>query len=864
MRTRFLRTTATALAVLGLVQPALAVLDSVGPIDPANGYPQWYMDRNGLALELCINQNAAVLAAGGCVILPTAPPPAAVLTVPEVFPNNWSIEHFYSMATMKLASAGVDAAGNGVAGAGNVTVGLSLEGSFSTLVPTPGAQIVFNRWRVFHTNVPCTGNYTYYTPNNVPQTFFGSSGGRVFETSNIGVGTFTGPLAGTTGPFLQWAATPGGPAKPPFIGPDGKSYVSDFNIATGTPVTGSTLANPLLGSTKTWIPADIKAMPFTNYILVEGPGIATGNCAATESVSSSTTFQVYGRYFGGVIPSPTKIDRATYTAVDTNADGTPDTFQIGVWGQSQRKAGNTVPPVLNMALVTGDPLAPTAVGPATTMVSQQIGATVPGVQPKYEYFQTTTAAKAAANTAAAVQARPAAGTVRVTVTTDVPPTVLNVPLVDELNIDSAVWDSSLKTLTVVAESGAFLSAVTPASQTATNLDCSVPCLTLDNLSLPTNDASGNPIDFKLKSQGSKYAVMKVVIPNVDVPPDSVTVVSSMGGRDTQPVMYSGVAVGSGLAIADTASTPMNVPVTIPVLLNDVGVTATPGLQICTAATGGTCAVPNPATACVANTASPQCTVSGGRLVITADNQVTYTPKTGVGPIAETFWYQVNTATGVQRAAVTVSVGGLSGLPDALDDSGITAVVGKVATINVLANDFAPAGIDMNTLTILNQPCTLPTAAVPTTVCTTASFDAKGNLLFNPTAVGTWSMSYTFTDMLGNVADRGVVTVGAVAGETLTLGKALFKTSKIAGVVGNLVADGTSSVLLPHVVELRLPNAVTGPQGCNNPTAGNKVAVAQSLNGIWAFGATALTNTPSTVYIYSPDYGGCLQATVTVK
>ena len=861
MRNRFMRTTAAAIAALGMVQPALAVLDSVGPIDPVHGYPAWYMDRNGLALELCVNTNATVLAAGGCVIV-SAAPPGGVLTVPEIMPSNWAMEHFYALATMVLTTAGVDANGAPLAGAGKVTLGMGIEGSFATPTPVAGQQIVFNRWRVNHFNAPCTGNYTYYTPNNVPQTFFAASSGRVFETSDIGVGTVTGPLAGTTGPFLLWSATPGGVAKAPFTGPDGKRYISNYNVAAGTAVTGSALANPLLASTKTWIPADIKAMKLSNYILVEGPGIATGNCAATESVSSSDSFQLFGRYFDGGIPSPTKVDRATFTAVDTNADGTPDTFQIGVWAQGQQKAG-AASPIMGMALVTGDPLNPTVVSAETVMTRFQLGTTVPGVLPKFEYFQTVTTPKPLIG-APTVLARPAAGSVRVRVTSEVPPTVLNVPLVDELNINSAVWDSSLKTLTVMAESGAFLSAVSPVSQTASNVDCSIPCLTLDNLSLPALASDGvTRIDYKLKSQGSKYAVMKAVIPNVEVPPDSVSVVSSMGGRDTQPVMYSGIAVGSGIALADTASTPMNVAVTIPVLLNDVGVSATPALQICTAATGGTCAVPAPATACVLNTASPQCTVSGGRITITASNDVSFTPKLNVGGTSETFWYQVATATGLVRAPVTVAVGSISGLPDARDDLGIVAVVNKLAVINVLVNDFAPAGIDLSTLKLLSGPCLAPANVT----CTPASvsFDAQGRLVFTPTAAGTWTLQYTFTDVLGQLADPGVVNVSAVTSETLILGKALFKTSKIAGVLGNIVVDGTSSVALSHTLELRLPNAATGPQGCNNPTAGAKVAVTTvGSTGAWAFAATALAVQPSSVYVYSPAFGGCLQAVASIK
>jgi len=85
----------------------MAVLDSFGPVDPANGFPTWYMDQKGVALELCVNTNAAVLAAGGCAVLPGAPP-NGVLTVPEVFPANWSTEHFYTLASVKLTSAGLD------------------------------------------------------------------------------------------------------------------------------------------------------------------------------------------------------------------------------------------------------------------------------------------------------------------------------------------------------------------------------------------------------------------------------------------------------------------------------------------------------------------------------------------------------------------------------------------------------------------------------------------------------------------------------------------------------------------------------------------------------------------------------------
>ena len=863
MRKGILRTLALSIALIGLAQPAHAVLDSFGPISPANGFPAWYMDRNGVALELCTNTNATVLAAGGCVILPADLP----LGVPEVFPTNWFMEHFYTLASMTLSTAGLNAAGVPAPGTGKVVLNMALEGSFATPTPVNGQQIAFNRWRVTHTNTACEGSYTYYTPNNAPQTFIATAGGKIFETSDIGVGTFAGPLSGTTGPFLQWSLTPGGAARAPFVGPDGKRYISDYNIGA-TAVTGSALANPLRGSTKTWIPADIKAMALANYALVEGPGVATGNCALTESVSSSTTFQLFGRYYDGLIPSPSRVDRATFQVADTNNDGIPDTFQIGVWSTAQQKPAGALP-AMAMSLVTGDPAAPAAVTVEAAMTRFQLGTPVTGVLPKFEYFGGTTAAKQAATTTLAAQARPAADYARVRITTDVPATTITVPLVDELNITQALWDSSLKTLTVVAESGAFLVAATPATQTANNTDCATPCLTLDALGLPVNDAPGAKIDYKMKSQtGAKYAIMSVTIPNVQAPPSNVTVVSSSGGRDTKPVIYAGVPTGTALLLADNASTLMNVPVTVAVLLNDVGVLALPGMQICTAATAGTCAVPVAATACVLNTASPQCTVSGGRISISAANQVIYTPKTGVGSIAETFWYQVSTSSGLLRAPVTVSIGGISGLPDARDDLGITAVVNKPSPIIVLANDFAPAGIDMATLRMLDGPCYIATG---TCFPSAASFDARGRLVFTPPAVGltagagAWTMHYTFNDVLGNVADPAVVTVNAVAAEVLIVGKALFSVSKVAGILGNIIMNGTSSVALGQVVELRLPNAATGPQGCNNPALGTKLAVASvSTLGAWAFGATALQAQPATAYVYSPTYGACTQVTVTLK
>src|SRR5262249_59034206 len=75
-------------------------LSAVGLVNPANGYPKWYQDGNGLRLEPCLDNSAAdpcgLIAAG---VLPN---PAA----PVVFPTNFPDEIFYMRAVGRIAGIG--------------------------------------------------------------------------------------------------------------------------------------------------------------------------------------------------------------------------------------------------------------------------------------------------------------------------------------------------------------------------------------------------------------------------------------------------------------------------------------------------------------------------------------------------------------------------------------------------------------------------------------------------------------------------------------------------------------------------------------------------------------------------------------
>src|SRR5438128_10034643 len=65
----------------------LTPLFGFGPVDPVNGFPQYYQDSNGLALQPCLD---AVWGGAGFAL----PDP----TLPLAFPNNFPVEASYSRA----------------------------------------------------------------------------------------------------------------------------------------------------------------------------------------------------------------------------------------------------------------------------------------------------------------------------------------------------------------------------------------------------------------------------------------------------------------------------------------------------------------------------------------------------------------------------------------------------------------------------------------------------------------------------------------------------------------------------------------------------------------------------------------------
>jgi hypothetical protein len=221
-------------------------LIAVGPVNAANGFPDWYRDTNGVDLMPCDDPTDKFC--GGAV-------PAPDPTQPPAFPGNFPNEFFYQQAG---ADSLVSAGGN------NVLAEFDLEGAFASGPVKAGDQITFSRIRYKivdglrpDTDYKITQPYGTDTVHTDP----GATGFFVTQDVGVAAGDFTGALKGRVGPFLQWAPNPNNPADVPPAG-----YVGDG--VTPHAVTGSQLN--------------------TNFVRISGPGIG-GAAGSTNPNPCPTT-----------------------------------------------------------------------------------------------------------------------------------------------------------------------------------------------------------------------------------------------------------------------------------------------------------------------------------------------------------------------------------------------------------------------------------------------------------------------------------------------------------------------------------------------------------------------------------------------
>ena len=204
----------------------------IGPVNPANGYPRYYVDTSGLALGPCLDPNS-----GFCLLTPAdLPNPAAPVSFPGNFPEEW----FYWSGDAGLT---LPNGGSGI-------LVMAVEGAFLNGPVVPGDQITFSRLRIRFRGLVPNNTYTVTHPYGVETLTADGFGVINTTTDSIGLAAtgFNGPTAAGSriGPrFLVWdAAAPTPPAG--FVG------------------------NPAVDHTVTGSPCG------TNFFRVVGPGLPAG------------------------------------------------------------------------------------------------------------------------------------------------------------------------------------------------------------------------------------------------------------------------------------------------------------------------------------------------------------------------------------------------------------------------------------------------------------------------------------------------------------------------------------------------------------------------------------------------------------
>ncbi|MBI5741046.1 MAG: carboxypeptidase regulatory-like domain-containing protein [Nitrospirae bacterium] len=274
----------------------MANAQTVGPVDPSNGFPVYYQDQRGLALALCLDPV-------NCVFDPVNP------VFPFSVTTGFGAEAFWWGADAIIPAADCPACVPAV-------LVLALEAAYGGFGdPVDGQQVSFSRVRI-RVDAPVAGTYTVTHPYGVEVFDVVTPGVRSIDfTNDVGIGapgTFTGALAGPTFPFLTQAVPP---PPPGFIG-----------NALGATVTGSPDG--------------------TNFFRVEGPP-GSNLDGLGNNVMQTNLFSVQGQIFSGVVPMPLTVQRSTYARAA--AGGQVDVFATSSPAAAVDVSGGAVFPVTPLA-----------------------------------------------------------------------------------------------------------------------------------------------------------------------------------------------------------------------------------------------------------------------------------------------------------------------------------------------------------------------------------------------------------------------------------------------------------------------------------------------------------------------------------
>lgn len=294
-------------AILLPAVPFAALLDR-GPVNPGTGFPAWYRDTTGAAVELCLAQTPSpnASAGGAPMCFPWVPDPAG-------YAGNFGDEQFYMAAGAALSGPGFSA-----------RLDLALEAAYQNGTPIRGDEMVFARVRVVM-SVPAAGTYQVIHPYGTETLVAEAAGQRAISfTRDVGLvpGQFDDALNGSVGPFLEWDLAPG-----------------EIDPADGAPYSLTVGAESYLGDPN--IDHAIKGSPFgTNFFRVTGPAGIDLDGNGHDFVETSL-FALVGKRYTTPIPAPMEVDRAVYG--HDGAQVQIDLFARGAPGQSLVMSGSSIP-----------------------------------------------------------------------------------------------------------------------------------------------------------------------------------------------------------------------------------------------------------------------------------------------------------------------------------------------------------------------------------------------------------------------------------------------------------------------------------------------------------------------------------------
>jgi hypothetical protein len=762
------------LAAVAVAHPAQAALARMGPLNPdprVGGYPQWYQDKSGLALEFCDLLNQSEVDGGWCLLLPPDIP-----ALPESYPNalagtspGFSEEHFYynATATIKNTNSPVRA-----------LLVIALEAANAPLTQ----QLVFTRIRYKLVGAPTGFVYRFIHPYGDEKQFLdpGPATGTVFVTDDVGINCndFSCAMNGRVGPWLLPSPTPGGKELPPVTPqnpvPDangnnfgGALSVTPYPFAPGDPNYGKAYladparVGPVTGSPLPKVADSTGALRDHNIFRIEAyladgvtlapacNAVAAGTqCVDLDGLGNNfletTLFSVAGRVYGGTMPGQVKVDRATYTR---SASGeTLQVFASGTEPGSGRMPGQPTPqpssPKLSFfnapCTPTGDPAGTLGPPGATTA---EVPLTAQGTAPTFwAMISATHAPQICVKDAAARD-----------VTGALVPGYFQATVTDQVTITSATYNPAQLSLTVNAIS----------SDTA-----SPPALSLNGT-------------YALSGSGS------VTVPFVAAPPTSAQVTSSGGG-------VAELLVTTVMNAGPIPPSPQPPPSPKPVAVNDT-------LSVFNG-NGGTVATLD-VVANDANVASgpisitftaPQIgTLATGVLGASGLPAIAYSAPAGATGV-DTFTYTVTTADGVSNAG-TVSVTLVSMFPIAVNDV-FAVTADTTATLNLVANDVEPnptPGTVINGISGLTPAVGGAAGGVGCAgaACPIVTDLGNGSVSFTGGTPGAYTFTYLAKDSASNLsASPATVTVNVIAADKVAVTSAKYVQAQARWVI--VGTDGT--------------------------------------------------------------------------